>query len=141
MKHAIKTAPVPGVIYGNRDFFPDHLVTEARRDIAQVFARLGIGANPWQGGPPTIMSTVEANLPISDLQFESTSFISCASTGREPFVSVKPDADRAVDFSVTSQILKKCPPIARQLFLPAEIRPQERTEWIYRHNPRQRPPG
>jgi L-fucose isomerase-like protein len=44
MKHAINTAPVLGVIYGNRDFFPDQLVTEARRDIARVFARLGIQA-------------------------------------------------------------------------------------------------
>jgi L-fucose isomerase-like protein len=31
-----------GVIVGNRDFFPDHLVTEARRDLEQVFAELGI---------------------------------------------------------------------------------------------------
>jgi L-fucose isomerase-like protein len=44
MKHDTKTAPVLGVIYGNRDFFPDHLVTEARQDIAQVFARAGIRA-------------------------------------------------------------------------------------------------
>jgi L-fucose isomerase-like protein len=31
-----------GVIFGNRDFFPDHLVTEARKDVAAVFAQLGI---------------------------------------------------------------------------------------------------
>ncbi|HRZ45976.1 MAG TPA: L-fucose/L-arabinose isomerase family protein [Candidatus Paceibacterota bacterium] len=39
--------PVPpalGVIYSNRDFFPDHLVTEARADIARLFGRLGIKA-------------------------------------------------------------------------------------------------
>ena len=36
--------PVLGVIYGNRDFFPDQLVTEARRDIAALFAKLGIKA-------------------------------------------------------------------------------------------------
>ena len=36
--------PTLGVIYGNRDFFPDLLVTEARQDIAQLFARLGIQA-------------------------------------------------------------------------------------------------
>ena len=36
--------PTLGVLYGNRDFFPDQLVTEAREDIAQVFARLGIRA-------------------------------------------------------------------------------------------------
>ena len=33
-----------GVIVGNRDFFPDHLVTEARRDIARLFAEMGIEA-------------------------------------------------------------------------------------------------
>jgi len=33
-----------GVIYGNRDFFPDALVGEARADIAQLFARAGIRA-------------------------------------------------------------------------------------------------
>jgi L-fucose isomerase-like protein len=32
------------VIYGNRDFFPDHLVTEARADIAALFSGLGIKA-------------------------------------------------------------------------------------------------
>ena len=37
-------SPTLGVIYGNRDFFPDQLVTEARADIAQVFAKLGIQA-------------------------------------------------------------------------------------------------
>jgi L-fucose isomerase-like protein len=33
-----------GVIIGNRDFFPDHLVTEARRDIMQVFDELDLQA-------------------------------------------------------------------------------------------------
>jgi L-fucose isomerase-like protein len=33
-----------GVIFGNRDFFPDHLVTEARRDIEALFDELGIQA-------------------------------------------------------------------------------------------------
>lgn len=42
MKHAIKTPPVLGVIYGNRDFFPDQLITEARKDIAQTLGKLGI---------------------------------------------------------------------------------------------------
>ena len=36
--------PVLGVIYGNRDFFPDLLVTEARADIAALFSKLGIKA-------------------------------------------------------------------------------------------------
>lgn len=31
-----------GVIFGNRDFFPDHLVTEARKDILALFAELNI---------------------------------------------------------------------------------------------------
>ena len=35
---------VLGVIYGNRDFFPDALVTEARMDVAKLFGRLGIKA-------------------------------------------------------------------------------------------------
>jgi len=31
-----------GVIFGNRDFFPDHLVTEARKDIKKLFSELSI---------------------------------------------------------------------------------------------------
>src|SRR5450755_1438102 len=31
-----------GVIFGNRDFFPDGLVSEARRDLMQVLSDLGI---------------------------------------------------------------------------------------------------
>jgi L-fucose isomerase-like protein len=31
-----------GVIIGNRDFFPDHLVTEARKDITDLFKKLDI---------------------------------------------------------------------------------------------------
>lgn len=37
-------SPTLGVIYGNRDFFPDILVTEARADIAKLFSKLGIKA-------------------------------------------------------------------------------------------------
>lgn len=33
-----------GVIIGNRDFFPDHLVTEARNDIQSLFKKLNIDA-------------------------------------------------------------------------------------------------
>jgi L-fucose isomerase-like protein len=40
----ILKAPVLGVIYGNRDFFPDHLVTEARADLAGIFEKFGIKA-------------------------------------------------------------------------------------------------
>lgn len=41
MKHS---APVLGVIFGNRDFFPDKLVPEARADISRLFAELGLEA-------------------------------------------------------------------------------------------------
>jgi len=44
MNHTPDQAPCLGVIYGNRDFFPDHLVTEARADTAKVFEKLGIRA-------------------------------------------------------------------------------------------------
>jgi L-fucose isomerase-like protein len=37
-----KTKPCLGFIYGNRDFFPDQLVTEAREDIARLCERAGI---------------------------------------------------------------------------------------------------
>ncbi len=33
-----------GVLFGNRDFFPDKLVSEARADFAKLFAELGIDA-------------------------------------------------------------------------------------------------
>lgn len=44
MSHPITKSPILGVIYGNRDFFPDQLVTEARADLASVFAKFGIQA-------------------------------------------------------------------------------------------------
>ena len=31
-----------GVIFGNRDFFPDHLVSEARKDILALFQEMNI---------------------------------------------------------------------------------------------------
>ena len=37
------TPPITlGVILGNRDFFPDALITEARRDLTNLFAQIGI---------------------------------------------------------------------------------------------------
>jgi len=33
-----------GVIFGNRDFFPDKLVAEARVDVVKLFAELGLNA-------------------------------------------------------------------------------------------------
>jgi L-fucose isomerase-like protein len=39
-----KTAPTLGVLYGNRDFFPDRLIAEARSEVAAVFNDLGITA-------------------------------------------------------------------------------------------------
>jgi L-fucose isomerase-like protein len=44
MKSLNLKPPVLGVIYGNRDFFPDQLVTEARADLAKVFEKFGIKA-------------------------------------------------------------------------------------------------
>jgi L-fucose isomerase-like protein len=44
MKRPTETQPCLGVIYGNRDFFPDQLVSEARADIAQLFGKMGIRA-------------------------------------------------------------------------------------------------
>lgn len=41
----MKTPPFTlGVIFGNRDFFPDKLVPEARADIARLFGEMGIEA-------------------------------------------------------------------------------------------------
>ncbi len=42
MNNVKSKPPTLGVIYGNRDFFPDQLVTEARAEIAGTFARLGL---------------------------------------------------------------------------------------------------
>jgi L-fucose isomerase-like protein len=44
MSPIISKQPTLAVIYGNRDFFPDHLVTEARADLAKIFAKFGIKA-------------------------------------------------------------------------------------------------
>src|SRR5689334_15844425 len=42
MKNVTDQAPCLGFIYGNRDFFPDQLVTEARADFAQLCDKLSI---------------------------------------------------------------------------------------------------
>ena len=42
MKSLADKRPCLGVIYGNRDFFPDQLVAEARADLAQVCEKNGI---------------------------------------------------------------------------------------------------
>jgi L-fucose isomerase-like protein len=60
MKNANSTTPVLGVIYGNRDFFPDHLVTEARKDIGLTFERLGIKAIQL-GEPDSKLGGVETH--------------------------------------------------------------------------------
>ena len=44
MKRASDRKPCLGVIYGNRDFFPDQLVSEARADLARIFEKAGIRA-------------------------------------------------------------------------------------------------
>jgi L-fucose isomerase-like protein len=38
------SAPTLGVIFGNRDFFPDKLVAEARDDVLRLFGELGLRA-------------------------------------------------------------------------------------------------
>jgi L-fucose isomerase-like protein len=44
MTSPLSKPPVLGVIYGNRDFFPDPLVREAREEVAKLFAELKIKA-------------------------------------------------------------------------------------------------
>src|SRR5438094_7766395 len=44
MSRPANQKPCLGIIYGNRDFFPDQLVAEARADLAQVCERAGIRA-------------------------------------------------------------------------------------------------
>ena len=47
-----------GVIVGNRDFFPDHLVTEARRDLAALFGEMDLEP-VWVGETETKLGSVE----------------------------------------------------------------------------------
>lgn len=47
-----------GVIFGNRDFFPDQLITEARADMTALFAELGI-RGIWLGEQDSKLGSVE----------------------------------------------------------------------------------
>lgn len=47
-----------GVIFGNRDFFPDELITEARADIQTLFAEFGI-RGIWLGEQDSKLGSVE----------------------------------------------------------------------------------
>jgi L-fucose isomerase-like protein len=47
-----------GVIFGNRDFFPDALITEARADLVALFAELGI-RGIWLGEADSKLGSVE----------------------------------------------------------------------------------
>jgi L-fucose isomerase-like protein len=47
-----------GVIFGNRDFFPDVLVSEARADIEKLFAEMGI-RGIWLTGEDSKLGSVE----------------------------------------------------------------------------------
>ncbi|MBE2232930.1 MAG: hypothetical protein IAE85_05495 [Anaerolinea sp.] len=47
-----------GVIFGNRDFFPDQLITEARADMTALFAELGI-RGIWLGEQGSKLGSVE----------------------------------------------------------------------------------
>jgi L-fucose isomerase-like protein len=44
MSRPVSKQPTLAVLYGNRDFFPDALVTEARADLAKLFSKFGIKA-------------------------------------------------------------------------------------------------
>ena len=44
MSKSVLKPPTLAVIYGNRDFFPDVLVTEARADLGELFKKLGVQA-------------------------------------------------------------------------------------------------
>jgi L-fucose isomerase-like protein len=48
-----------GVIFGNRDFFPDQLITEARADIEALFAELDI-RGIWLGETDSKLGSVES---------------------------------------------------------------------------------
>ena len=52
------TTPTLGVIFGNRIFFPSHLVGSARRDIKQIFTELGI-TGIMLGEEETTLGSVE----------------------------------------------------------------------------------
>ncbi len=47
-----------GVIFGNRDFFPDQLITEARADIESLFTEMGI-RGIWLGEQDSKLGSVE----------------------------------------------------------------------------------
>jgi L-fucose isomerase-like protein len=47
-----------GVIFGNRDFFPDQLITEARADIQTLFSEMGI-KGIWLGEQDSKLGSVE----------------------------------------------------------------------------------
>lgn len=47
-----------GVIFGNRDFFPDQLITEARADIQSLFTAMGI-RGIWLGEADSKLGSVE----------------------------------------------------------------------------------
>ncbi|MEQ8848948.1 L-fucose/L-arabinose isomerase family protein [Botrimarina sp.] len=52
--------PHLGVIVGNRDFFPDQLVTEARADVSALFERLGV-APVWLSDEESKLGGVETH--------------------------------------------------------------------------------
>ena len=58
MDHSQRRPMKIGVILGNRDFFPDALITEARRDLVKLFAELNISPI-WLGVSETERGAVE----------------------------------------------------------------------------------
>ncbi len=60
------------VVIGNRDFFPDHLVSEARRDVLQLFEAVGI--------TPVIVSEEETKLGGVETHAEARGVPTCSSS-------------------------------------------------------------
>src|SRR5215475_12062333 len=54
----MKTFATLGVIVGNRDFFPDALISDARRDLAKLFNELAIEP-VWLTGTDSKLGAVE----------------------------------------------------------------------------------
>ena len=69
------------VIVGNRDFFPDRLVTEARKDIQSLFKELGIDA-VLLGETDTKLGAVETGCPLTSIwEAQSMQFFTCFTQG------------------------------------------------------------
>jgi L-fucose isomerase-like protein len=74
-----------GIIIGNRDFFPDHLITEARNEILNVFKNKGINpiilkdSDTKLGGVETFLEAQKCAELFKAHQQEIEGNISCPS--------------------------------------------------------------